>query len=116
MTVTACTQVTIHAGDGGVSLHHHAGILSVDVEPGTTPQIIGFKGLGVFAQNGGMTFGYVSSSMAALPATECRLVLWVDDVAAAPAQISALVDGRSDLCAVGPGTAPLSTAGPARPN
>lgn len=115
LTLTACARVAIHAGDGGVSLHNHAGVLSIDVEPGTTPQIIDLRGLGVFAQNGGMTLGYVSSSTAALPATDCRLVVWIDDVTAAPAQITALVDGRADVCAVGPGTAPRTTTGPVRP-
>lgn len=111
-----CTQVTVHSGDGTVSERLRFGVISLAPVPRTTPQIVDLRGFGLFAQNGSMTLGYVSSSTAALPATDCRFVVWIDDVTAAPAQISALVDGRSDLCTVGPGTAPLSTAGPARPN
>lgn len=111
-----CTQVTVHSGDGTVSERLRFGAISLALIPRTTPQIVDLRGFGLHAQNGRVTLGYVASSTAALPATDCRLVLWIDDGAAALAEIAALLDGTPDLCAVGPGTAPLSTAEPARPN
>lgn len=111
-----CTQVTVHSGDGTVSERLRFGVISLAPVPRTTPQIVDLRGFGLYAENGRVTLGYVSSSTAALPATDCRLVLWIEDGTTAPAEIAALLDGTPDLCAVGPGTAPVSFAGQARPN
>lgn len=104
LAVTACAQVTIHAGDGTVSERTRFGIVSIEPRPGTTAQIIDLQGIGLIAQSGAMTLGHLSSSMAMLPAGDCRIVLWLEDTTAPPASLAGLLDGTPELCAVGPGT------------
>lgn len=103
LVLAACAQVTIHAGDGSVSQTTRFGILSIDPNPGTMAQIVDLQGIGLVGQNGGMTLGYLSASMAVLPKGDCRVVVWVEQASAAPTTLAALLDGRPDICAVGPG-------------
>lgn len=99
-----CTQVTIHTGDGSVSQTTRLGILSITPQPGTTAQIVDLEGIGLVGQNGGMTLGYASSSTALLPMEDCRVVVWVEQATSAPTALATLLDGRPEICDVGPKT------------
>lgn len=100
---TACAQVTVQAGDGSVSRDIRFGIVSLDLRPGTTAQIVEIEGVGIVGQNGAITLGYLSSNTVLLPAQDCRLVVWVERAADASADLAPLLDGQPEICAVGPG-------------
>ena len=102
---SACAQVTIHAGDGSVTQDTRFGVVSIEPRPGTTAQIVELRAFGLSGQNGGLTLGYLSSTMAVLPADDCRVVVWVERAGAAPAAAvtKELLGGRTDICTVGPG-------------
>lgn len=102
--LAACAQVTIHAGDGSVYQATRFGILSITPQPGTTAQIVDLEGIGLVGQNGSMTLGYASSSTALLPMDDCRVVVWVEQATSAPTTLATLLDGRPEICDVGPGT------------
>lgn len=102
LALVGCTQVTVHAGDGSVSEAIRFGIVSVRPHPGTTAQIVDLQGVGLVAQNGGLTLGYLSSSVALLPADDCRVVIWNEPGQAPPAALTRLLEDPAALCPQGP--------------
>ncbi|WPZ33110.1 hypothetical protein T8K17_17925 [Thalassobaculum sp. OXR-137] len=106
IAATACAQVTIQSGDGSVSQATRFGIVSIETAPGRLPQIVELRGVGLIGQNGGITLGYLSSTMAVLPVDDCRIVVWIDPDTlldgTLPAPLRNLLATRPDVCAVGP--------------
>lgn len=76
--ITGCTRVTVTGADGATVSNTRFGVVSVNANPSQVPQIVTVEGFGVMSENGGVTVGYRSSQLVALPVDDCRAVLFVE--------------------------------------
>jgi hypothetical protein len=94
-----CAVVTIHAASrDDVEVESRFGIVSVRLEPQSGPVTVETTSFGASNSFDGFSVGYRSASLAALPAGDCRIVLWlrnVDDMK----ELKALIGARTDVCA-----------------
>lgn len=77
---SACTTVTVHAGDGTVTVQRSFGLLTVQPTPRQTAMVVHSATLGWQSGPTGQGIGYVQSRLTLLP-PGCHLVLVDADVA-----------------------------------
>ena len=108
LALVGCAQVTVHQGDGAPIEYYRFGIVSMETEPKTTPQIVDVEAFGLLARNGSMTLGYEASNVSVLPRDDCRIVFWIDAGTDTRA-LESLIVGRDDICPAGPGARDQAT-------
>lgn len=98
----ACTQANIYQADGTVEVVNGFGVMRVSPQPGTKPQVVETKGVGIVAGQDSVKVGYFKSEVAALPLDDCRIVVWMNEQSSKElaAEIRRLGAG---VCTVGPG-------------
>ena len=96
-----CAVVTIHAASrDDVEVDSRFGIVSVQIRPRAGPVIVESTSFGAGNSFDGFSVGYRSASLAALPADDCRIVLWVRNVDDLD-HLNALLGAHTDVCVAG---------------
>jgi hypothetical protein len=73
----ACTRVSIHESDGRVRVVKGFGLIRIDAEPRSQPQLIQENSFGIVRHANGWSLGYPNARRLLLPAQDCRIVVWV---------------------------------------
>ncbi len=90
--LTACTNVTVYAGDGSIAVHRNFGFVSLQPTLGSTPIVFRGSALGLQSGPWGYSLGYSQTSLTLLP-PGCHFVVAADsEKAGTRAALKALRD------------------------
>jgi hypothetical protein len=110
----ACTVIELRAGPDDVRIERRFGFATLDVHPQRDAVVARTRIFGVGRSPFGFSAGWSDSEIAALPPSDCRVVLWIED----RAQIEifrTLIADVHDVCLVTPSdptTAPTASTTP----
>lgn len=109
----ACTVIELRGGPDDVRIERSFGFATLDVHPQRDAVVARTRIVGVGRSPFGFSAGWSDHEIAALPQSDCRVVLWIED----PAQVEtfrALIADVHDVCLLTPSD-PLDRASSATP-